>query len=69
MASGRVMAFSTGAVFVCRQMTNQSGAITYAQAYDPYGVVTLVGGATRQGSAYGFAPRNIHHHLDLTQIR
>jgi len=35
-----------------RQMTDQAGAITYAAAYDPYGVVTQSGGASQ--SAYGY---------------
>jgi RHS repeat-associated protein len=35
-----------------RQMTDQSGAITYARAYDPYGVVTQAGGTSQ--SAYGY---------------
>ena len=35
-----------------RQMTDQAGAITYSRSYDPYGVVTTIGGASQ--SAYGF---------------
>jgi RHS repeat-associated protein len=33
-------------------MTDQSGAITYARTYDPYGVVTQAGGTSQ--SAYGY---------------
>jgi RHS repeat-associated protein len=36
-----------------RQMTDQAGAVTYAAAYDPYGVVTHSGGASN--TEYGFA--------------
>ena len=36
-----------------RQLADQSGAITYARTYDPYGVVTQAGGASQ--SAYGCA--------------
>jgi len=35
-----------------RQLTNASGVITYAKAYDPYGTVTSTNGASQ--SAYGF---------------
>jgi RHS repeat-associated protein len=35
-----------------RQMTNSSGAITYARMYDPYGVVTAGAGSSQ--SAYGY---------------
>lgn len=35
-----------------RQLTNQTGAITYARAYDPYGVVTQTSGASQ--TAYGY---------------
>ncbi len=34
-------------------MTDQAGAVTYAAAYDPYGVVTHSGGASN--TEYGFA--------------
>jgi hypothetical protein len=30
-----------------RQMTDQTGAVTYAAAYDPYGVVTQSGGVSQ----------------------
>jgi len=35
-----------------RQLTNQTGAITYARAYDPYGVATQTSGASQ--TAYGY---------------
>ena len=35
-----------------RQLTNQTGAITYARAYDPYGVVTQTSGASQ--TTYGY---------------
>lgn len=35
-----------------RQLTNNTGAITYARAYDPYGVVTQTIGSSQ--SAYAF---------------
>ena len=35
-----------------RQLTNPSGSITYAKAYDPYGVVTAAAGTSQ--SAYGY---------------
>jgi len=35
-----------------RQLTNASGAITYAKAYDPYGMVTTTSGAS--STAYGY---------------
>jgi len=35
-----------------RQLTNNSGAISYAKAYDPYGVVTSTSGAS--STAYGY---------------
>ena len=35
-----------------RQLTNVSGAITYAKAYDPYGVVTSTSGGS--STAYGY---------------
>lgn len=35
-----------------RQMTNAAGTITYARAYDPYGVVTSTSGSSQ--SAYAF---------------
>ncbi len=35
-----------------RQLTNNSGAVTYASVYDPYGVTTQTSGASQ--TAYGF---------------
>ena len=44
--------FLNDALGSVRQLTNQSGAITYAKAYDPYGVVTSTSGTS--STAYGF---------------
>jgi len=44
--------FMTDALGSVRQLTNGSGAITYASAYDPYGVVTATSGAS--GTPYGY---------------
>jgi len=44
--------FLSDALGSVRQLTNASGVITYAKAYDPYGVVTSTNGASQ--SAYGF---------------
>ena len=44
-----ILADALGSV---RQLTDASGTITYARAYDPYGVVTTTGGASQ--SAYGY---------------
>ena len=35
-----------------RQMTDVTGAITYTQSYDPYGVVSQTGGVSQ--TAYGY---------------
>ncbi len=35
-----------------RQMTDTTGAITYARTYDPYGVIVLTGGVSQ--SVYGY---------------
>jgi len=44
--------FLTDALGSVRQLTSQSGAITYTSAYDPYGVVTQAYGASQTN--YGF---------------
>ena len=44
--------FLSDALGSVRQLTNASGAITYAKGYDPYGVVTSTSGASQ--SAYGY---------------
>jgi len=44
--------FLTDALGSVRQLTGSSGAITYARAYDPYGVVTATSGAS--GTPYGY---------------
>ena len=44
--------FMTDALGSVRQLTDATGAITYASAYDPYGVVTATSGAS--GTPYGY---------------
>jgi len=44
--------FLTDALGSVRQLTGSSGAITYARAYDPYGVVTTASGTS--GTPYGY---------------
>jgi len=48
-----------------RQLTNNSGAITYASAYDPYGVTAQSYGAS--GTAYGYT--NEYTSQGLTYLR
>ncbi len=57
--NGRIAQVNTGtdyflgdALRSVRQLTNSSGAITYASAYNPYGVVTQAYGASQ--TAYGY---------------
>jgi RHS repeat-associated protein len=57
--NGRIAQINTGTEYFLgdalgsvRQLTNTSGAITYASAYDPYGVTTQTSGAAQ--TAYGF---------------
>jgi hypothetical protein len=53
-AAGTVMEYFLGdALGSVRQLTNASGAITYARTYDPYGVVASTSGSSQ--SAYTFA--------------
>ncbi len=44
-------------------MVNPAGAVTFAQTYDPYGVVTQAGGMSQ--SAYGFTGEQCNYELDL----
>ena len=44
--------YMTDALGSVRQLTNGTGAVTYASAYDPYGVVTATSGAS--GTPYGY---------------
>lgn len=46
-----------------RQMTNNTGAITYARAYDPYGMVTSTVGASQ--SAYGYTGEYTDSYINL----
>ncbi len=57
--NGRIAQVNTGTEYFLgdalgsvRQLTNTSGAITYASAYDPYGVTTQTHGASQM--AYGY---------------
>jgi RHS repeat-associated protein len=57
--NGRIAQVNTGTEYFLgdalgsvRQLTNSSGAITYASAYDPYGVTTQTHGAAQ--TTYGF---------------
>ena len=57
--NGRIAQVNTGAEYFLgdalgsvRQLMNASGAITYARAYDPYGVVTTTTGVS--STAYGY---------------
>jgi RHS repeat-associated protein len=57
--NGRIAQVGTGTEYFLgdalgsvRQMTQGSGALTYAKAYDPYGVATATTGSSQ--SAYGF---------------
>jgi RHS repeat-associated protein/CSLREA domain-containing protein len=53
MQSGITEYFLTDALTSVRQITNNSGTITYARAYDPYGVVLSTAGSSQ--SAYGYS--------------
>jgi RHS repeat-associated protein len=50
-----------------RQMTNTSSAITYAKAYDPYGVVTTTSGASQ--TAYGYTGEFTSNNLVYLRAR
>ena len=50
-----------------RQLTNASGAITYAKAYDPYGVVTTTSGSSQ--SAYGYTSESTSNNLVYLRAR
>ena len=57
--NGRIAQVNTGTEYFLgdalgsvRQLTNNSGAVTYASMYDPYGVTTQASGASQ--TAYGF---------------
>ena len=39
-----------------RQLTDNAGEVTYAKAYDPYGVVTQVSGEGQSAIAYTYDP-------------
>ncbi len=48
-----------------RQLTDETGNITFAQAYDPFGVVTQTGGESQ--TVYGFT--NEHNNQGLVYLR
>jgi RHS repeat-associated protein len=50
-----------------RQMTDQAGAITFAQTYDPYGVVTQSSGLSH--TDYGFTGESYSPSTQLTYLR
>jgi RHS repeat-associated protein len=50
-----------------RQLANSSGSITYARAYDPYGVVTNTSGSSQ--SAYGYTGENYGDSTQLLYLR
>jgi RHS repeat-associated protein len=49
------------------QLTDQSGQVTYAKSYDPYGVVTQASGASQ--SAYGFTGEQQDSYIKLIDLR
>ncbi len=51
-----------------RQMTNQTGAITFAQTYDPYGAVTHSSGLSSH-TDYGFTGESYSPSTQLTYLR
>ncbi|HLO31533.1 MAG TPA: SBBP repeat-containing protein, partial [Anaerolineales bacterium] len=50
-----------------RQLTNANGTITYARAYDPYGVVTSSYGSSQ--SAYGYTNEYTDSYIKLIYLR
>ncbi len=50
-----------------RQLTNNSGAVTYASAYDPYGVTTQAYGASQ--TAYGYTNEYTDSYIKLIYLR
>ncbi len=50
-----------------RQMTSASGTVTYASAYDPYGVTAQTYGASQ--TAYGFTGEFIDSYIKLIYLR
>jgi len=59
--------FMTDALGSVRQLTNASGAITYAKAYDPYGTVTTADGSS--SSPYGFTGEYTSNNLVYLRAR
>lgn len=50
-----------------RQMTDQAGALTFTQSYDPYGVVTFTGGESQ--TEYGFTSEQYSVETQLLYLR
>ncbi len=50
-----------------RQLTNNNGAVTYASAYDPYGVTTQTYGASQ--TAYGYTNEYTDSYIKLIYLR
>ncbi len=50
-----------------RQLTNSNGAVTYASAYDPYGVTTQTHGASQ--TAYGYTNEYTDSYIKLIYLR
>ncbi|MBN2117600.1 MAG: hypothetical protein JW730_13570 [Anaerolineales bacterium] len=50
-----------------RQITDNSGAVTYASAYDPYGVTTQAYGASQ--TAYGYTGEFTDSYIKLIYLR
>jgi RHS repeat-associated protein len=65
--SGATKYFLGDALSSVRQMTSASGTITYARAYDPYGVTTQTYGAAQ--SAYGYTGEYSGDYNNLLYLR
>lgn len=71
---GRIAQVNTGTEYFLgdalgsvRQLTNTSGAITYARAYDPYGVVTTTAGTAQ--TSYGYTSEYNGDYNELVYLR
>ena len=71
---GRIAQVNTGTEYFLgdalgsvRQLTNASGTITYARAYDPYGVVTTTFGSSQ--STYGYTGEYSGDYNELVYLR
>jgi RHS repeat-associated protein len=59
--------FLTDALGSVRQLTDSAGAITFAQAYDPYGAVNYTAGSSV--SSYGFTNEYQNSYIKLIYLR